>query len=361
MAKPREQGVDNMVMDRELIKQDIENEKKLNPELKKIHKYSNNAQFFNNKFELYSLNLAIRSSSIFDSTQNAYELNKALGKGAFGVVKQGTILKTGERVAIKIQNITQQINYHVKTLGNREQAREYVLRQIEIEDYLLQLNKQLIGSNQRINLKNQEKHYSIMKYIDGVLLKDIFSTLSFQQKIQCFIDIAQQVRFLHEHQFVHLDIWQENILYNGQAVLYDYGCAAQLIEGAYASKLKGSHIPPEVIAAHQESKPCIYGTFSDVYALGITFYELFYYDEYYDYSLDNTLEDFTYRYTKYYENIKIFLQTQDDLFAQLIKEMITSDLNQRITTLAITPRLTLIKEIFESQLNEERNNKSEYK
>ncbi|WED42595.1 protein kinase domain-containing protein [Legionella cardiaca] len=332
------------------VEQKIDLIKTVNPTLQKIHKYRGELNFFENKFEIYSRDTDVSSSYIFDNLNDAYELKKLLGKGAFGIVKKGKILKTGAKVAVKIQNITGLIEYHFKTIGDIEQARDYVESQIEVEDALLKLTGQHISSIRRKNLKNQEKHYSIMKYIEGDQLKNIFSDLSFQEKIQVFIELTRQVQFLHDNNYLHLDIWRENILFNGQAILHDYGCSAKLLNGTFVSKLKGSHIPPEIIESQKKLVPCMYGKFSDVYALGMTFYELIY-EDYYDYTLDKTFDDFIKRYTAYYMAVVDVLNSKEDLLAQLITKMITPNISQRILVIDILSGLNLIKEKFNPEVN----------
>lgn len=145
----------------------IELIKKYNPTLKKLHRYRNSNSFFDTPFEIYSDDLSVSSSYIFDDLNNTLEFHKFLGKGAFGSVKKAVLVNSGETVAIKIQNLTRQIEYHSKTLGDEVKARDYVKRQIETEDTLLKLTGQYISSLERTNIHKQEKHYSIIKFIEG--------------------------------------------------------------------------------------------------------------------------------------------------------------------------------------------------
>jgi len=106
---------------------------------------------------------------------------------------------------------------------------------------------------------------------------------------------------------LHSDVCPENILYSkGKATVHDYGCSAKLENGTFLDKLKGSHIPPEAITAYQKNVTGTYGFYSDIYGLGMTFYELLYGD-YFDHSIDNTLQDFAERYRKYHVSVVNFL------------------------------------------------------
>ncbi|MBA3661957.1 MAG: protein kinase [Gammaproteobacteria bacterium] len=317
--------------------------KKLNPNLQKLHKYRNGVSFFNNPFEIYSHEPSLSSSYIFDDSSNTFELHKLLGKGAFGSVKKGILVKSGQIVAIKIQNVTSQIEYYFKTMGDKEKARVYVNKQIEIEDTLLKLTNQFISGLTRISVNNQEKHYSIMKYIDGIKLKNIFSQLSASEKIRCFIQLTEQLEFLHANHYLHLDVWPDNILFsNAKAILHDYGCSAQLENGIYLSQLKGSHIPPEVICAYKKNEICTYSTYSDIYALGMTMYELLY-DKYYDYNADETLHDFANQYSNYHQQIIDFLSEKNDIMSQIINGLISINPADRLPTKEILNNLRLIQ------------------
>jgi serine/threonine protein kinase len=327
--------------------------KTLNPNIKKLSKHTDsNVAFFNSQsspFEICADGPDISSSYIFDDAKNICELHKALGKGAFGIVKRGTLLDSEQTVAIKIQNITSQIEYHYKTIKDMEKARLYVNKQIEIEDELLKLTGNFISSLTRVNLKNQEKHYSIMPYIEGVKLKEVFNTLSNHDKLKCLIQTTEQLQFLHKNNYLHLDIWRENILFNGKAILHDYGCSAKLENGEYLSKLKGSHIPPEVIQSYKKNKPCTYGVYSDIYGLGMTFYELLY-DEYYNYDLDNSLDNFAERYGKYYTSVRSIVNSKNDLLSQTINNMININPENRISSDNVLNNLNLMKDSNDLQI-----------
>lgn len=313
--------------------------KKNQSELIKQYKYTSKVGLFNNQYDLVSDDPLCNISYIFDQNCNAYEISTLLGKGAFGVVKEGYEINSGKRVAIKIQNMTEQIKYHIQTLVDLEITNQYVKNQVAIEDAILKLTGKLIASISHVNHKNEEKHYTVMEYINGPKIKNNYLKLSEKDKYACLLEIAEQLKFLHDNDYAHLDIWSDNILLSDHANLVDYGCAAKLVNGIAISKLKGSHIAPEILKQHTMGLPCVYDKSSDIYALGITFYEL-QYNSYYDFSLDNTLQSFIERYQKYHESV-VFALTEDKInpLADVILKMIC-DKNDRIN---ISELVTVLK------------------
>ncbi|OGT41675.1 MAG: hypothetical protein A3F13_03965 [Gammaproteobacteria bacterium RIFCSPHIGHO2_12_FULL_40_19] len=303
-------------------RQIVERLKQLKPELNKINKHKTGLTIFENTTMQPVSDVQLSASYLFIG-ENKYKVGQMLGKGAFGDVKIGFCLKSNEKVAIKIQNRSTQIEYHAKTLSSIEKASNYVTRQIGIEDDLLKLTGQYIASTSILSEKGVEKHYSVMKFIDGVKLKDIFNNLSYQDKLQCFIDIATQINFLHDQGYLHLDVWRENLLYsNGKAMLHDYGCAARLNEmGFFMCKLKGSHIPPEIYESYEKKERCLYREYSDVFALGMTFHELLH-NDYHDYSADKSFDEFVDRYNEYYLKVLYSKKESQDILDKLIGRMI---------------------------------------
>lgn len=291
------------------------------PPLQKIRRYRDLIEFFKNDVEIDAEDKDITSSCLFDA-MNGYELKEKIGQGAFGIIKKARKIDTDEFVAIKIQEVDELIAYHQEELKDKQAAEDYVEKQITLEDKLLKMTGQYISSVRRIKHPDIQKHYSIMPLFNGDKIKNKFITLAQADKIACLIKISTQVKFLHDNGFVHLDIWRDNILLADQPMLHDFGCAAELKNGEAVGKLKGSHIPPEIFEQHRNKNPCIYGVYSDVYALGMTFYELWFHD-YYDFNLDGSLSGFIDRYTLYqHEAIK---KLTTDSLGELIKTMLVSD------------------------------------
>ncbi len=118
-----------------------------------------------------------------------------------------------------------------------------------------------------------------LEYVDGVVLSDFINHLSdLDEKINLAISIAQAVGEIHKFNVIHKDLNPANIIIqnNGEkAVIIDFGLSSKIgkdfkgsrddVEGTYA------YISPEQTGWANRAVD----TRSDLYSLGIIFYELF--------------------------------------------------------------------------------------
>lgn len=269
--------------------------------------------------------------TIHDEKGNAYKVGGQLGKGAFGEVKVGYEHRSNKKVAIKIQNITRQKTYHQRVLIDPIIAMQYTENQLMIEETLLRVTGQYLGSLRKSDENHDDLHFTIMQYHEGKPIRCCFSEQSTLKKYGIISELVSQVEVIHKNGYLHLDIWRDNILFGESAILHDFGCAAKLENSTAIGKLRGSHIPPENIAQSKNNQQCIYSQCSDVYALGMTFYELLY-EDYFDYSLDKSLDGFLIRYDEYYRKVEKNLgsDTKNPL-APIISRMIEENPNNRVS------------------------------
>ncbi len=115
-----------------------------------------------------------------------------------------------------------------------------------------------------------------MEYVDGRLLDDYVSATSpdLEARLELVIALCAAVQYAHQHLVVHRDIKPANvmILADGRPKLLDFGIAKQLdeIDGLTQSRtpLTFAYASPEQIRGEAVT------TATDVYALGVTLYEL---------------------------------------------------------------------------------------
>ena len=190
---------------------------------------------------------------------NNYIIGETLGKGAFGKVKLGKHIPTGEKVAIKI--ITKDL---------------IDINKIKKEIKILQRIKH-INIIQLYEIIETKKHlYIIMEYCSG---KDLFSLIKSKHHLSeieaCnyFQQIINGVESIHLSLITHRDLKPENILLdnnNKRIVITDFGLS--IVSEEYNSILSTpcgttSYAPPEVLLGGKYS-----GIKSDIWSCGIILY-----------------------------------------------------------------------------------------
>jgi serine/threonine protein kinase len=192
-----------------------------------------------------------------------YEIIRKLGKGAYGTVKLGVHIKTGEKVAIKIIK-----SKHIKTLKEREM----VEREKKI---LLNLNHpHVVKLKEVIESTNKRTSYMVFEYIPGgELFRHLVSNGPMQEHEarRLFRQLVSGLEYLHANLIIHRDIKPENILLdeNGNAKISDFGLANTIRPGRKFETFCGSlhYAAPEILNGVPYVGPPI-----DVWALGIVLY-----------------------------------------------------------------------------------------
>lgn len=121
------------------------------------------------------------------------------------------------------------------------------------------------------------KPYIVMEYVESKSLKDLLTTRGVFSPIEaCDIiyQLADALMHAHEHGVIHRDIKPQNVMmkYDGTVKLLDFGIATISDAPNITQKdmVVGSvhYMAPEVLKGRGASPK------SDIYSLGITFYEL---------------------------------------------------------------------------------------
>jgi len=95
--------------------------------------------------------------------------------------------------------------------------------------------------------------------------------------LSCIYQLVSAVEFLHNHGVYHLDIKPQNIIVKGKIpMLIDYDGSMIIEQGPYSLKGTPNYMAPEMWTRFKKRK-MIFGEISektDVYSLGVTFYEI---------------------------------------------------------------------------------------
>ena len=119
--------------------------------------------------------------------------------------------------------------------------------------------------------------YFVMEYMPGGTLKDRLGLpMPWQTAASLLIPIAQTLDYAHRQHIVHRDVKPSNILLteNGQPMLTDFGIA-KILGNEETTNLTGTGLgvgTPEYMSPEQWTGQA--GPRSDIYSLGVVFYEM---------------------------------------------------------------------------------------
>lgn len=196
-----------------------------------------------------------------------FQILDTIGSGAMSEVKRASRKKTFETVAVKIlspdrRHITRKIESQYRSLTEGEIG-------------LLFKHPNIIkvfawG-------RDGKKEFIVMELFEGVLLRDLLHEGSLnpkQNRIDMLLQITSALDHIHSKGIVHRDFCPRNILVNGkgEVKVFDFGLSVEI---ELVKKLRGNrtgtlaYMAPELIKRQHTDQRC------DIYALGITMYEIF--------------------------------------------------------------------------------------
>lgn len=198
---------------------------------------------------------------------NNYELLEQLGQGGMGVVYKARHIHFKEIVAIK--RLWEQFS-------NDQTVLELFLNE---GITLRRLHHQNIVQVSDL-FEFEGSHYIVMEYIEGRTLSEIIKKetgpIYRERAINLFIQMLEGVAYIHNQPkpIIHRDIKPLNILIteDDTVKITDFGIAKALDDGQNASTvMKGT---PVYMSPEQIINPKTVDIRTDVYSLGMTFYEM---------------------------------------------------------------------------------------
>jgi tRNA A-37 threonylcarbamoyl transferase component Bud32 len=124
-------------------------------------------------------------------------------------------------------------------------------------------------------------YYFLMEYVDGVNLRQMLQTgkLRPHEALAIVPQICEALQYAHDQGIVHRDIKPENILVDkrGRVKIADFGLAKLLAEVSRPNVLTRSQQimgTPHYMSPEQFERPQAVDHRSDIYSLGVVFYEL---------------------------------------------------------------------------------------
>lgn len=228
--------------------------------------------------ELY----AIDQSTILN---NRYEILSLIGTGGFSIIYKAYDHELNSTVAIKEyfpNTIAERIPYSKDVLTrNREAAERFQqgLRSFKEEAHRM---AKLNGLHNTVNVLGtfDENHtsYIVMELLEGTSLLAYLKSLpnsrfnDVDDAKQIIRSVAEALDYAHSKKILHRDVSPDNIFLcnDGKVKLIDFGAAREFTEdGELSVVVKTGCTPPE-----QYRKNGKQGPWTDLYALGATFYRM---------------------------------------------------------------------------------------
>ena len=210
-----------------------------------------------------------------------YIVDKVLGQGGFGITYMATDHKTGQRVAIKEffpdALATRHETIAIPFNGERSESFEYGKKCFMEEAQTL---AQFIGNENIVRIhtyfEENDTGYFVMDFIEGTSLDDYIKEkggkLDWEETASILVPVMDALAAVHARGIVHRDVTPDNIYItkDGTVKLLDFGAARYSIGDKSRSLdivLKHGFAPKEQYIRRGRQGP-----YTDVYALGATFY-----------------------------------------------------------------------------------------
>lgn len=248
--------------------------------------------------------------NVADRINNRYTIIEILGQGGMGTVfLTEDILINRQQVALKC------VDEHVltKELLNSFKKEFEVMTRLKHPNLVQVFD---FGFDTSLH-----QHYITMEYIDGFSLRNLLTTHGAQppqQAISILVDLCRAISFIHSRQVVHRDINPGNIMLDTQNTvkLMDFGLA-DLQKSDHRQKGTLSYLAPEILKGQS-------GVRSDIFALGITVFELVtnrnFYHGYSSQYIVHLLQDIS----QFNQHRKIMLQLVPDTALRSIIDTMTA-------------------------------------
>ncbi|MBU0492603.1 MAG: protein kinase [Chloroflexi bacterium] len=193
------------------------------------------------------------------SQTDRYVPQKKLGSGAMGEVWLATDTLLGRPVAIKYLRV---------------QNRQYRDLFVNEARQLARLNHPNITAIYDAVFDEQAGYSLVMEYVPGRSLDDVLAEqgpLDVDAALELALGILRALQFAHQHGVVHRDIKPANVIIADQVKVTDFGLAdltSRLLHGTGYMAGTPGYMPPEQIRGERTDAR------SDLYALGITLFEM---------------------------------------------------------------------------------------
>ena len=200
-----------------------------------------------------------------------FELMARTGQGSMSKVWRARDRKTGKVLCLKVLDREKTAKFEERFKGLKRPSEGAIS---------MSLRHRNIVQTYEQGLSTEGEQFLVMELIDGVGLNYLIETRSPQllgRRIEILLQAVEGVEYVHQQGFLHRDICPRNIMINQSGIvkLIDLGLAIpNLPQFTRAGNRTGTtaYLAPELIKRKATDQRV------DLFALGVTAYELFTYD-----------------------------------------------------------------------------------
>lgn len=191
-----------------------------------------------------------------------YELVSELGSGGMATVYEAVQNCFGRHVALKVMS---------PVLANDKDFSKRFLREAKI---LASLSHPHIIAVYDVGISGQY-HYYAMEHLEGGDLKHRLADIGVDEALLIVKQLALALDHAHSKGYIHRDVKPDNVLFreDGSAVLTDFGIA-RAAETDQQLTQAGKMIGTPKYMSPEQAKSAPLDARSDLYALGVVFYEM---------------------------------------------------------------------------------------
>lgn len=205
--------------------------------------------------------------SLIGKQVGAYSIQKQIGEGGMGAVY------LAERADKEFQH-----SVAIKIIRHGRATTSNIQRFKREQQILADLNHPGIATLHDGGVTDDGFLYIIMEYVEGMPIDEYCrqQNISVDDKITLFKQVLHAVRHAHENLVIHRDLKPGNILVDqsGDIKILDFGISKLLEEKDTSLTQTGARLLTPKYAAPEQIKETNITTATDLYALGIIFYEL---------------------------------------------------------------------------------------
>lgn len=216
-----------------------------------------------------------------------FEFIRLIGHGGMGAVYQVRQRSLDRTVALKIvlpsaeraERFAERFEREAKSLARLSHRNIVTVHDFGSVD-MPAGDKELGGQESLGQTAVSTIYYFVMEYIEGVNLRDLIrrKDLTPAETLRIVPEVCDALQYAHDRGIVHRDIKPENILVDesGEVKIADFGLA-KLTGDADRSPLTATYQAmgtPHYMAPEQMERPAEVDHRADIFALGVTLYEL---------------------------------------------------------------------------------------